>query len=222
MGRSLIAAPKTNKSYASCTESPQFLGGFGGLEREGFAACAAPDWGLCVPGTQQTGSQRKIFLLEDSVMKKLLAILLAAMMLLSFAACGGGGEKDDPNLLKIGDYEALYTGCEIVKDYDGDDTVVINFTFTNKSDEAQSFEWAYYYEVKQGGEDLDYAVVFVSEDSFDTLDDGMIEDVEPGQSKDIKMTYKLKDLTTDVVVEVSDLYDKEKDSVTIDLSTAKK
>lgn len=155
------------------------------------------------------------------IMKKLLAILLSAAILLSFAACGDGGKKDDPNLLKIGDYEALYTGCEIVKDYDGDDTVVINFTFTNNSKEAQSFEWAYYYEVKQGDEELDYAVVFVSEDSYDTLDDGMLEDVAPGQSKDIQMTYKLKDLTTNVVVEVSDLYDEETDSVTIDLSTAK-
>ena len=154
-------------------------------------------------------------------MKKLLAILLSAAILLSFAACGDGGKKDDPNLLKIGDYEALYTGCEIVKDYDGDDTVVINFTFTNNSKEAQSFEWAYYYEVKQGDEELDYAVVFVSEDSYDTLDDSMLEDVEPGQSKDIQMTYKLKDLTTNVVVEVSDLYEEETDSVTIDLSTAK-
>ena len=45
--------------------------------------------------------------------------------------------------------------------------------------------------------------------------------MEPGQSLEVCMSYKLKDLTTDVVVAVTDLFESESDSVTVDLSAAK-
>ena len=54
-------------------------------------------------------------------MKKALALLLVLVMVLGLAACGDKEEKiENPNLIKIGDYQALYTGAYITKDYDGD------------------------------------------------------------------------------------------------------
>ena len=119
-------------------------------------------------------------------MKKILSLLLIAAMLLALCACGekedkkSGGKldnNDDANLVKIGDYEAVYKGSEIVKDSDGNDAIIISFDFTNKGKEAQSFEWAYYYGVFQDCIGLDYAVIWVSEDSYDTLDESMRTEV---------------------------------------------
>ena len=65
---------------------------------------------------------------------KLLCILLVASMLLSLAACGGG-KPADPNLLKVGKYELLYKGACIMKDYDGNDALVLTLDYTNNTDE---------------------------------------------------------------------------------------
>ncbi len=163
-------------------------------------------------------------------MKKILSLLLIVTMLLALCACGekegkeGGGKldnNDDANLVKIGDYEAIYKGSEIVKDSEGNDAIIISFDFTNKGKEAQSFEWAYYYSVFQEGIGLDYAVIWVSEDSYDTLDESMRTEVQPGKTVEVQMTYKLRSLTAPVELEFTDLLDKEKDTLSIDLSTAK-
>ncbi len=154
-------------------------------------------------------------------MKKLFAMLLVLAMLLTLAACGEKEkETKEDNILKIGKYEAVYTGSEIVKNSNDEDVIVINFDFTNNSDEAKSFEWAYYYNVFQEGIGLSYAAIFVSEDSYDTLDESMRTDVQPGKTIPVSMTYKLNSLTAPVEIEVTDLLDEEKDTLTIDPATA--
>ena len=115
-------------------------------------------------------------------MKKLTAIILTVIMMFSFAACSGAGKDDDPNLIKIGDYQAVYKGSEIVKNSDGNDALVATYDYTNNSKEAQSFEWSMYYTVTQGDKELEYTTIFVSEDSFDTLDESARQDVAPGES----------------------------------------
>lgn len=154
-------------------------------------------------------------------MKKFIAIILTAIMVFSLAACGGAGKDDDPNLIKIGDYQAVYKGSEIVKDYDGNDALVSTFDYTNNSKEDQSFEWSIYYTLTQGDTRLEYTTIFVSEDSYDTLDESARQDVAPGKSLEVKTTYKLKDLTTPVEIKFSDLLESETDSLTIDLTSLK-
>ncbi len=154
-------------------------------------------------------------------MKKLAAIILTAIMIFSFAACDGAGKDENPNLIKIGDYQAVYKGSEIVKNYDGNDTLVATYDYTNNSKEAQSFEWSMYYTVTQGDSELEYTTVFVDEESYDTLDESTRQDVAPGESLEVKMTYKLNDLTTPVEIKFSDLFESETDSLTIDLTSLK-
>ena len=150
-------------------------------------------------------------------MKKVLALFLVLVMVLGLAACGKGKDKD-PNLIEIGDYQALYQGAWITKDYDGNDTIVVPFTFTNNSDETTSFMWAMFYTLTQGGIGLEVSTVFVSEDSFDTLSDDVLTDVAPGASLDLAITYQLNNLTDPVLIEFSDLFDKNKDELTIDVA----
>lgn len=154
-------------------------------------------------------------------MKKLTAIVLTAIMVFSFAACGGAGKDEDPNLIKIGEYQAVYKGSEIVKDNDGNDALVATYDYTNNSKEAQSFEWSMFYTVTQGDSELEYTTVFVDEESYDMLDESTRRDVAPGESLEVKMTYKLNDLTTPVEIKFSDLLESETDSLTIDLTSLK-
>ena len=123
-------------------------------------------------------------------MKKTLAVLLALVMVLGLVACGGKEQKiENPNLITIGDYQALYTGAYITKDYDGDDAIVIPLTYTNNSKETTSFLFSMFYTALQGGIEMYIATIFVSEDSFETLGEGTKTDVASGGSYDVNLTY---------------------------------
>ena len=86
---------------------------------------------------------------------KLLCILLAALMLLSLAACGGG-KPADPNLLKVGKYELLYKGACIMKDYDGNDALVLTLDYTNNTDETDCYLLSIVESATQNGTELVY------------------------------------------------------------------
>ena len=150
--------------------------------------------------------------------KRLLALALVLVMVLGLAACGDK-DKGDPNEIVIGDYTAYYTHSEFVTDYDGDDAIAIYFDFTNNSDEDASFLWSMYYTLTQNGAELEQATVFLSEDSFDTLFDTAMEDVAPGEMLEVALTYKLADGEAPIEIEFTDLFDKEKEHLTIDLAT---
>ena len=150
--------------------------------------------------------------------KRLSALAMALILLLGLAACGDK-DKGDPNEIVIGDYTAYYTHSEFVTDYDGDNAIAIYFDFTNNSDEDASFLWSMYYTLTQNGTELEQATVFLSEDSFDTLFDTAMEDVAPGQMLEVALTYKLADKESPIEIEFTDLFDKEKEHLTIDLAT---
>ena len=129
-----------------------------------------------------------------------------------------GGEGND--LMVIGDYEALYKGYELVTDNEGDDAIALYFDFTNNSAEEESVFWALYYYLYQDGVELDSTTVYVNGDSMTWMDDSTMDDVPPGQTRPVCITYKLRDTTTPVELEMTDLYDTATEYLTIDLSTA--
>ena len=92
---------------------------------------------------------------------KLLCILLAALMLLSLAACGGG-KPADPNLLKVGNYELLYKGACIMKDYDGNDALVLTLDYTNNTDENDCYLLSIVESATQNGTELTLATIFTA------------------------------------------------------------
>lgn len=158
-------------------------------------------------------------------MKKAIVLLFSVMLMFVFTACGGGDggsesksdDKSDPNVIQIGDYTAEYKGYEIVKDYDGDDAIIVTWNYTNNGEEAESFTWAFNYTLFQDGIELEYGTVFI-EDSYDTVDENMNTEIKPGNSLEVKTTNKLENLESPVEVEFSDLMGDDTASMEIDIT----
>jgi len=132
----------------------------------------------------------------------------------------GGKKENNGETIVIGDFESEYLGCEIMEDDDGETTLVVAFEFYNGSDAEECFAFAYYYEFMQDDEELDTTYIYYDPDSYDTLEDSAWEEIKPGESCYVFLTYILNDLDELVEVEFSDMYDEEFDYLTIDPADA--
>ncbi len=98
-------------------------------------------------------------------------------------------------------YAVTIDNARLVADYEGNPAVAIDFTFTNVSDEdAASMAVALNPEVYQGGTECSIAFT-VDEDTG-----GYMKKVKKGASVPVTMVYSLNDTTTDVEVEVKELF----------------
>ena len=149
-------------------------------------------------------------------MKKFLAALLSLAILSTFAffavASGDseGEEKtQEPGSAvagdneKIGDYEVEIKEVRLAKDYEGNDAVIVKYSFTNNSDEAASFEWTFDHQVFQNGVSLERAYVFDDSANYDEANAS--KEIKKGVSLELEIAYILNDTETDVDVEVSEL-----------------
>lgn len=100
----------------------------------------------------------------------------------------------------IGDYACVVKSAKICKNWEGKDSVKITYTFTNNAKDAQSFDIALNDEVYQDGVQLEST--FISSDDDDW---GIDVKIKPGMSKDVSKVYILRDKTTDLEVEISEL-----------------
>ena len=155
-------------------------------------------------------------------MKKLLSVLLVLVMVLSLCACGkkdaaAGGGKDD-GTFKVGDYQAVYTGFELVKDNNGGDAILVKFDFTNNGEKDMAFAYGMYCQLFQGDDKLDYCTIYTDEDEVHAMDDSTIEVVAPGATLAVQKTYTLKDLTTPVRIQLSDNFENDAQSMTIEIA----
>ncbi len=93
-------------------------------------------------------------------------------------------------------YLVTIDGCTPTTDYDGNQAVIITFTFTNNSDEAESFASATIVNVYQDGVEQDTA--FVTD--IDTSN--YLNKVKPGATATIQLAYKAPSMS-DIEVEVT-------------------
>ncbi len=152
-------------------------------------------------------------------MKKLISALLCVCLLFAFGIFAlGSGEsateskdqgsdkatKADSASTKLGDYELIIDSCRLAKDYEGKDVVIVKYKYTNNGDEATSFTIAFDDNVYQDGVGLNNA--YVLNDSANYDEGNQTKDIQTGASIDVEVAYELNDTTTDIVVEVEELF----------------
>ena len=152
-------------------------------------------------------------------MKKVISIILAIVILLAFAAfaLASGEEKtgnqgsgtasasSENNDTDIGDYSVVIDSCRLAKDYEGKDVVIIKYIFTNNNDDnPTSFMIAFDDEVFQNGVGLNEA--YILKDSANYSADNQMKEIKKGASIDVEVAYELNDTTTDIEVEVKELF----------------
>ena len=152
-------------------------------------------------------------------MKKLLSAICCLTIILTLAACGKEEAPSDPNHIVIGDYELQYKGASIMTDSEGKDAVVLTMDFTNNGKDAADYLWSIYEKAMQDGIELEGAIVYVSEDSYETVTDSQFTEIAPGKTIEVHSAYTLRDTENPVEVTFTDLLEKYKETITVDPTT---
>lgn len=148
-------------------------------------------------------------------MKKV-KVLLSVLLLVTFAifALGSGessssdqgsGSAEKGEETNIGDYTVEIASCRLAKDWEGKDVVIVKYIYTNvANDEATSFMVAFDEEVYQNGVGLNESIML--DDSANYSSDNQMKDIKKGASLEVEVAYELNDTTTDIEVEVEELF----------------
>ena len=97
------------------------------------------------------------------------------------------------------DYAVTIDGATVTEDYEGNPAVIVDYTFTNNSDEATSFAVACHAKVFQNGVQLESAI------TTDDLGNGYMAEIKPGASTQARLAYSLTD-QSDITVEVEEFF----------------
>lgn len=108
-----------------------------------------------------------------------------------------GGDNANDNTL--GDYGCVVKSATVTKDWTGEDAVLITYEFTNNSSNAISFDVALDARAYQDGIGLETAILDEDTDLWVDVD------IKPGVTKEVRKAYVLRDTTTPVEVEISEL-----------------
>lgn len=150
--------------------------------------------------------------------KKWIIIAVVAVVIILIAVIAFGGSDDssseDSNASAVtsavsaeseekandtvGDFKCVVKGAKLCKDWTGKDAVLITYEFTNNSDSAVSFDVALDARAYQDGVGLETAILDEDTDYLDV-------DIKPGVTKEVKKAYNLRDTSTEIEIEVSEL-----------------
>lgn len=149
-------------------------------------------------------------------MKKV-KVLLSIMLLLIFTLFAlGSGEDTSENQgtgtveseesnTNLGDYTVGIQSCRLAKDFEGKDVVIVKYLYTNVSnDNATSFFIAFDENVYQDGVGLNES--YILDDSANYSADNQSKEIKKGASLEVEVAYELNDTTTDIEVEVKELF----------------
>lgn len=106
---------------------------------------------------------------------------------------------------EIGKYSVVIDSCRLADDYSGKPVVIVKYIFTNISDEdSASFMVAFDEEVYQNGVGLNDA--YVLDDTANYNADNQTKEIKKGATLEVEVAYELNDTTTDIEVEVKELF----------------
>ena len=97
------------------------------------------------------------------------------------------------------EYEVTIDSASMTTDYEDNPALVVNYTWTNNSDEATSFAVAFDETCFQNGVERGMAIV------SDVDTSNYMNEVQPGSSAEVTLCYELED-ESEVTVEVKELF----------------
>lgn len=129
---------------------------------------------------------------------------------LALAGCGSSDEAPADDISSeqteqaepeapASDYAVTIDDATVTEDYEGNPAVIVDYTFTNNSDEATSFAVACHAKVFQNGVQLESAI------TTDDLGNGYMAEIKPGASTQARLAYSLTD-QSDITVEVEEFF----------------
>ncbi len=149
--------------------------------------------------------------------KKILiwSLVAAVVIIIGAIALGSGGNTSSENQgsgtastqsndSNLSNYKVDILSCRLAKDYSGKDVVIVKYKFTNNDEKPTSFMVAFSDKVYQNGVGLNNA--YILDDSASYSSDNRTKDIKKGSSLDVEVAYELNDTTTDIEVEVSELF----------------
>lgn len=149
---------------------------------------------------------KKVSLLLVALMIALFAVFALGSGEESTADQGGGNvEMNDVADDAIGDYSVVIDSCRLAKDYAGEPVVIVKYVFTNVNDDnPAAFYIAFDDNAYQNGVGLNEA--YMLDDSANYSADNQTKAIKKGASIEVEVAYELDDTTTDVEVEVEELF----------------
>lgn len=150
-------------------------------------------------------------------MKKISWILAVLLLCAFFVFALGSGESENSDQGEgkadaqaaandeLGDYTVTIDSCRLAKDFEDKDIVIVKYTFTNvNDDDPTSFSLAFDDNVFQDGVGLNSC--FFAADNANYSSDNQSKEIKKGASIEVEVAYELNDTTTDIEVEVQELF----------------
>lgn len=132
---------------------------------------------------------------------------------------GAGSVNSTEALTNLGNYNVEIHSCRLAKDYQDKDIVIVKYIYTNvNGNNPTSFMIAFNAEVYQNGVGLNESY-FVSDNANYTADN-QTKDIKKGATIEVEVAYELNDISTDIEVEVTELFSFSDSSVTKTFSIA--
>lgn len=103
----------------------------------------------------------------------------------------------------LGNFDVQIHDYEIANDYHGEPAILIDFSFTNNSEENASVSANLLYMAFQNGVQLEHA--YFMDDALYNAND-LLKDVQPGSSLDLTVAYSLTSDTAPVEFEISEAF----------------
>ena len=146
--------------------------------------------------------------------KIVLAVLLIAAFFIFAAGSGESSTTDQGSGTantetkgndSIGKYSVVIDSCRLASDYAGKPVVIVKYQFTNVSDDnPTAFYIAFDDNVYQNGVGLNGA--YVLDDNANYSADNQTKAIKKGASIDVEVAYELNDTTSEIEVEVEELF----------------
>ncbi len=145
----------------------------------------------------------------------IIAVIAAIIIIIAVISSAGSSDKNTPDTPAtnssveadtteatnntVGNYGCVVKSAKLTKNWEEKDTVLLTYEFTNNSSSPASFDVALIDHVYQDGIGLE--TTFLSDDDTDLLD----VEIKPGVSKEVRKAYVLRNTSTDLEVEISEL-----------------